>query len=114
MTPAIEFLRPVVAIAAAAGVWLGDKVIASISPPPDSGWGMVLAQYGLPIVLLALSIYGGLGMYRALRASEAARLQDAKDALAQYRADSEKAQEARKELIREVRAQTDVISKGQQ
>jgi hypothetical protein len=114
MTHHLEMIRPALAIVGAGGLWLFDKIAATLSPPPVDGWGMVLDKYGLPMVLLGLSIYGGIGMYKALRASEAARIQDAKDALKQYREDAEAAQRGRAELIREMKAQTDVIrSKGQ-
>ncbi len=120
MNHVLEFVRPVIAIVGASGLWLADQVVTTISPPPAEGWGMLVDKYGLPLVLLALSIYGGVGMYKALRASEkarmddikaseAARVQDAKDTLAQYRLDAVAAEISRRELIREIKAQTNVI-----
>jgi len=56
---------------------------------------MILDKYGLPLILLGLCIYGGVAMYKALRASETARIQDAKDSLELYREDSAKAEMSR-------------------
>jgi len=106
MTQHLELARPIIAILGASGAWLGKHMIADASPPPDSGWLMILDKYGLPLVLLGLCIYGGLGLFKALRASEAARLQDAKEMNAQYRLDVIAGEASRKEMLKELQEQT--------
>lgn len=110
MNPAFEIIRPLLAIISAGGLWLGNQVTQTVAPDfAATGWGAAVEKFGLPAVLLALSIYGGIGLYKALRASETARIQDAKDALASYKVDMEKAEISRERMIRELTAQTQVL-----
>ena len=124
MTHNLEILKSLGMILGSSTVWLGNQIAETLSPEFANGWGAVLEKHGLPVVLLAVSIIGGIKLYNALRASETARIDEAKKSLIDYKTESDAREKARKddaiaaeasrrELIREMQTQTNVIRSKQ-
>jgi len=93
--------------ASSAVLWLSQTVTPAAEP-----W----LQLGGTVGLIGGLSYGCITLWKSnqellknLRESEAARLKDSKDNAAQYRTDTLRADESRRELIKETKLQTSAI-----
>jgi len=98
-------IRSISSFLGAGILWIADTAMAT----PDTFWLGLLKEVGLPTAMLVCAVYGLYHLSKKLSAAEEARTQDQKDMLAQYREDMTKADASRRELIRELRDQTNVI-----
>lgn len=101
----IEILRPIGAFLGAGLAFIADATIAT----PDIPWLGLLKEVGLPTSMLLLAVWGLRDLSRRLQELQEARVEDQKATLELYRSDMKNAEISRRELILEMRNQTNVI-----
>lgn len=104
--PQIEILQPIAGFVGAYGLWLADQAIPASDPTGIAG---ILREFGLPTAILMLALWALAKITKQLKDSQDARIKDAQETAALYRADAMRADESRRELIKETREQTKAI-----
>ena len=91
----------------ALALWIAQIAPSVASPSLEAG-GTVGLIGGLSFALIIVW-RDRAELVKSLHESEASRINDAKEALTQWKIDAEKGERSRQELIRELRTQTQVI-----
>lgn len=88
-----ELAKATISLAVAAGTYILDVIATSIEGVPN--W---VSELGLPVAFLVAVIYALISTNKALRASEAGRLQDRDEFMRRITDDATKSAESRERL----------------
>ncbi len=106
MTPQLEIIRPILAFSGSFVLWIANQAIPHADPTGLTG---ILREFGMPTAILVLALWALAKVAKQLKDSQDARIRDAQETAALYRADAIRADESRRELIRETKEQTKAI-----